>query len=76
MMLTRSTDLSIVSLTNFNQFDIDYSFFSVKAWSASVDNFGMPYQVNDKLNQGMNQYFTSIGKKFYELISITFVGNC
>ena len=49
MMLTRSTDLSVISLCNFNQFDQDYHFFSVKAWSANVENFAMPFEVDDKL---------------------------
>jgi hypothetical protein len=36
MMLTRSTDQSIISLCNFDQFNPDFNFFSVKAWSASI----------------------------------------
>lgn len=50
MMLTRSTDLSIISLANFNAVEVDNLFFSIKAWSASLENFGMPFEIDDKLN--------------------------
>ena len=49
-MLTRSTDMSLISLANFNQYEDLDMFFSIKAWSANVEDFAMPFEIDNKLN--------------------------
>ena len=51
-------------------------FFSIKAWSAIIEDFAMPFELDEKLDQGINKYFKKVKSKFKELISITFVNNC
>jgi hypothetical protein len=57
MMLTRSLDLSIVSLSSFDKFEVNGNYFSIKAWSVNLESFGMPVEINDNLNIGINEYF-------------------
>ena len=32
-------------------------FFSIKAWSAIIEDFAMPFELDEKLDQGINKYF-------------------
>ena len=57
MVMTRSKDKKIISLTNFDQFSEDGQYFKTLAWTnklrifSTADNFEM-------LNNGMNEYYT------------------
>ena len=73
MTLTRSKDKKVISLVNFNEKDKFGNFFKVLAWTCKLK----PFNVSDKLNEGMNQYFRYIQKDntFDKLQEVSFVGN-
>jgi hypothetical protein len=60
MVLTRSTDMSLISLANFDPNNKMDMFFSIKAWSASLEDFAMPFKIDDNLNLGVNKYFKKV----------------
>ena len=73
MTLTRSKDKKIISLVNFNEKDKFGNFFKVLAWTCKLKAFN----ISEKLNEGMNQYFRYIQKDntFDKLCEVSFVGN-
>jgi len=73
MTLTRSKDKKIISLVNFNEKDKLGNFFKVLAWTCKLKAFN----ISEKLNEGMNQYFRYIQKDntFDKLVEVSFVGN-
>ena len=74
MILTRSKDKKIISLTNFDCNDPDGEYFKTLAWTnklrvfSTADNFEL-------LNNGMNYYYREHEDTFDELVEVSFVGN-
>jgi hypothetical protein len=74
MVLTRSKDKKIVSVTNFDQDASDRLYFKTMAWTSKLK----PFLAGDELrhlDQGMSDYFHKIKDAFVELIEVSFVGN-
>ena len=73
MALTRSKDKKIISLVNFNEKDKYGNFFKVLAWTCKLK----PFNISEKLNEGMNQYYKYIQKDntFDKLVEVSIVGN-
>lgn len=56
MVLTRSKDKKIISVTNFDKMATDRKYFKVLAWSIKLN----PFQTTDEfenLNRGMSDYY-------------------
>lgn len=74
MVMTRSKDKKIVSLTNFDRTNPDGLFFKTLGWTnklkvfSTADNFEL-------LNNGMNDYFSRNAESFDQLVEVSFVGN-
>jgi hypothetical protein len=73
MVLTRSKDKKIISLTNFDPWDDHNKYFKISAWTiklkkfTSMDNFEM-------LQNSMNRYYNKVKNTFDDLIEVSFVG--
>ena len=74
MMLTRSKDKKVVSLTNFDRESTNGDYFKTLAWTIKLKVFETADEF-ELLNSGMNQYFNTIKDTFDELIEVSFVGN-
>jgi hypothetical protein len=74
MMLTRSKDKKIISLTNFDESNPEGEYFKTLAWTnklkifSTADNFEL-------LNIGMNNYYSENQSNFDEMVEVSFVGN-
>ena len=74
MVLTRSKDKKVVSLTNFDRESTNGDYFKTLAWTIKLKVFETADEF-ELLNSGMNQYFNTIKDTFDELIEVSFVGN-
>jgi hypothetical protein len=74
MMLTRSKDKKIISVTNFDKNDRNGEFFKILAWTNKLKKFETPDSF-ELLQNGMNEYFASVKDSFDELVEVSFVGN-
>ena len=71
MLLTRSKDKKLISLANI---DLDHpkgKIFKVLAWTIKLQK----YELSDKLEVGVNEYFQQIKGKVDKFIEVSFVGN-
>lgn len=73
MVLTRSKDKKIISLTNFEKFHPNEEFFKIKAWTVKLSRFKSQDNFVS-LQHGMNQYYARNKGSFDELIEVSFVG--
>ena len=71
MVLTRSHDLKVVSLANFDPTNKNGEFFKIAAWTCSLT----PVDLNNNINYGLSNYYKNVQNKFHELIEVSFVGN-
>lgn len=71
MTLTRSMDKKLISVVNFNP-NHDYGqYFKVVAFTAQkLDK----HELNDKLGDGMNNYYSLMKDTFHELVQVQFIG--
>ena len=74
MVLQRSKDKKVVSITNFDMESPTGEYFKTLAWTNKLKIFETPDKF-EALNNGMNAYFDRIYKNFDELIEVSFVGN-
>jgi hypothetical protein len=74
MVLQRSKDKKVVSITNFDANSPSGEYFKSLAWTNKLKKFETPDEFAS-LNNGMNAYFEKVHKKFDELIEVSFVGN-
>lgn len=74
MVLHRSKDKKVVSITNFDRDSSTGEYFKSLAWTNKLKKFETPDEFAS-LNNGMNSYFDKVHKKFDELIEVSFVGN-
>ena len=72
MTLTRSMDKKLVSLVNFDRDDNFGQYFKVLAFTVKLEK----YELNDKLDDGLNNYYTKIKNYFDELVEARFIGQC
>ena len=74
MVLTRSKDKKIVSVTNFDQDAPDGEYFKTLAWTSKLKPFLAGEELRS-LDEGMSTYFHKIKDAFVELIEVSFVGS-
>jgi hypothetical protein len=74
MVLTRSKDKKIISVTNFIKDDPDRNYFKTLAWTSKLRPFA-PGDEFESLNRGMSAYYQNNQDSFIELIEVSFVGN-
>lgn len=74
MVLQRSKDKKVVSITNFDSASPTGEYFKSLAWTNKLKKFETPDEFAS-LNNGMNAYFDKVHRKFDELIEVSFVGN-
>ena len=75
MVLTRSKDKKVISLTNFDEFDQRKEYFKIQAWTIKLQKI-VPPDNFEQLNRAMNKYYESVKSSFDTLIEIAFVGGC
>lgn len=73
MVLTRSKDKKIISLTNFDRYDEDGNYFKIRAWTTKLGKVA-PDDNYRTLEHCMNMYFEKNRSTFDELIEVSFVG--
>ena len=73
MVLTRSKDKKIISLTNFDRYDEDGNYFKIRAWTTKLGKVA-PEDNYRTLEHCMNMYFEKNRSTFDELIEVSFVG--
>lgn len=66
MTLTRSMDKKLVSIVNFDPDDNFGQYFKVLAFTVKLEK----YDLNDKLDDGLNNYYSKIKNYFDELVQI------
>lgn len=71
MMLTRSKNKRVISLTHFDYFDRNQQFFKIKAWTTKLIEF----ELSDKLLDGINFYFRNAKVQFESLVEVSFCGD-
>ena len=74
MVLQRSKDKKVVSLTNFDPCDENNQFFKTLAWTNKLKVFETG-DMFEQLNYGMSAYYNKVKDSFYELVEVSFVGN-
>lgn len=74
MVLTRSKDKKVVSLTNFDKNDENGEFFRILAWTNKLKKFETADEFQS-LNLGLNQYYQRNKDTFDQLVEVSFVGN-
>jgi hypothetical protein len=74
MVLTRSKDKKVVSLTNFDPQDENGEYFKTLAWTNKLKKFETPDEFAS-LNNGMSSYYNQVKDSFHELVEVSFVGN-
>jgi hypothetical protein len=73
MVLTRSKDKKILSLTNFDRYDENEQFFKIQAWTIKLKPYTTPDSF-DKLHASLNRYFSLNMNNFDELVELSFIG--
>jgi len=71
MVLTRSHDLKVVSLVNFDAANKNGEYFKIAAWTCSLQ----PVDLNNNISYGMSNYYKNSRENFDELLEVSFVGN-
>ena len=74
MVLTRSKDKKVVSLTNFDENDDNGENFRTLAWTNKLKKFETADEFQS-LNNGMNAYYSKVKDSFDQLVEVSFVGN-
>lgn len=74
MVLTRSKDKKIVSVTNFDRDAPNGGYFKTLAWTSKLKPFLAGNELKN-LDEGMSAYFHEIKEAFVELIEVSFVGS-
>lgn len=74
MVLQRSKDKKVVSITNFDATSPTEEYFKTLAWTNKLKKFETPDEFT-ALNIGMNNYYHLVRKQFDELVEVSFVGN-
>ena len=75
MVLTRSKDKKIVSLTNFNRDHKGGKYFKVLSWTNKLKKFPGSNKDFSILENGLNEYFSAVKETFNEFVELSFVGN-
>jgi hypothetical protein len=73
MVLTRSKDKKVISLTNFDRSELDQNYFKIQAWTSKLKPFTSQDNY-ERLQFCMNHYFERVQCNFDELIEVSFVG--
>ena len=74
MILTRSKDKKIISVTNFDKESMSGDYFYTLAWTAKLK----PFTTSDNfqnLNESMSRYYHRYKSSFVELVEVSFVGS-
>lgn len=74
MVLTRSKDKKVVSLTNFDPHNENGEYFRTLAWTNKLKKFETADEF-ELLNTGMSFYYNEVKDTFDELVEVSFVGN-
>ena len=74
MVLTRSKDKKVVSVTNFICDSPTGEYFKTLAWTNKLKVFETSDEF-ELLNNGMNQYYNQYKDTFVELVEVSFCGN-
>jgi hypothetical protein len=73
MVLTRSKDKKILSLTNFDKYDENEEFFKIQAWTIKLKPYCTP-DLFQRLHSSINSYYSRNMNDFDELVELSFVG--
>ena len=74
MVLSRSKDKKLVSLTNFDRNDDRKQYFKLQAWTIKLKPYTTPDNF-ERLHQSLNTYFDENQKSFDTLVELAFVGS-
>ena len=74
MVLTRSKDKKIVSITNFDREDKNENYFKFLAWTNKLKPFPKSGHDFSILESGINKYYSAIKDSFDELVELSLVG--
>ena len=74
MVLTRSKDKKVISLTNFDENDDNGEYFRTLAWTNKLKKYETADEFQS-LNIGMNAYYSKVKDSFDQLVEVSFVGN-
>lgn len=75
MVLTRSKDKKIISLTNFNRDHKCGQYFKVLSWTNKLKKFPRGNKDFSILEKGLNEYYAAVKDTFDEFVELSFVGN-